>query len=190
MRTANWAVLLTAGLTLLGLGGCSGDDAPAPGDDAGVTIDSGPGMLDSGPTDAGASVTDAGLDSATPTDAEVGTDAGDVDAGACPDINGVYDVAFTGSCGDLSMMPTRERFDGSTTTCEYRAEFSGSSHGVAGTVTIATDGSFMGAAMTLGSGDYTCDGAWSDADSVLVLTCAMTGGSGSCMVTLTRTGPL
>ncbi len=197
LRVALVAVVLGLGVCA---GACSGSDSP-PVDDAGAAVDSGGGMLDAGsrdagppdaggPGDASGGGSDAGFDAAVPIDA--GSDAGDVDAGPCPDINGRYDLALSGAgCGDLSMTPTQQRIDGNTSTCVYRPEFDGTSMGVGGSLTLMADGTFTGATIMLGSGSYTCDGSFNSTTSVLRLMCmAAAGGGGACNVTMTRTGPL
>jgi hypothetical protein len=111
------------------------------------------------------------------------------DGGACPDITGGYDPIMTtgAGCGDLDTTASECITAAGATGCDFQLASNPGDTGTAvtGTITLAMDGSFSGAALTFGTaGRSGCTGQWDAGSQTLTLDCGGVGSSQSCIVTM------
>jgi hypothetical protein len=127
-------------------------------------------------------------DAAPDGDSQAG-DATGGDAGGCPDEHGAYSIMLSGQgCGDLSSSAPECVKQTACALTFVSSSPGGPGKGLNGTANLASDGSFMGAAITEGTAMRTgCTGVWTEATSTLIVDCGGMGSSQSCVATLTRT---
>jgi hypothetical protein len=176
------------------MGGADGADVGGP-DARDATASMTDGASDGGSSDraVGAVDADAAVDAAGDAESATDADAAGDSAGMCPDVLGQYGIQTSGSgCGSIfgSKSPCVRA---GPSACEIVFESSpagGSDAGpsaINGQAQLGADGSFTGAALTVGTIQRTgCTGTWDGATSTLTVDCGGVDASQSCVLTLKR----
>jgi hypothetical protein len=169
------------------------------GTDAGGGTEGGMGCpsCEAGSTDSGGGSDGSGNDSASPA-TDSSTDSGGdaaVDSGGetgagnpCPDVTGSYTVSIVKSgsqgCADLSASAPQCI---TQTTCDlaFASVVTTGGPAVNGAASLQNDGSFMGAALSVGTEPRTgCTGSWDSGSSTMTVICG--GAAEGCTLSLVR----
>jgi hypothetical protein len=207
-RCSGWVLVVGLGAAC---GGSSFTSAQMGTEEGGVEASAGGG--DGSVSDGTVGGDAAGSDAQGPRDAQADVqdgssaaqDSGDAMAAdgpvaPCADVRGTYLVTVVGSgpantgCGDLNTSASEcIRQPLGTCAIELRSNptTGGGPVAVAGSAQLQNDNVFDSAALTEGTANRTgCTGVWNPATSALTVDCGGTGTTQSCIVKLTRTGPV